>query len=75
MEKEYSDRCYKCNQPRSTHDDGECAGVTRSMSQPSLGRCFHCDNIITERSVLPSLCKPCAISFLASNGATAKGMS
>jgi hypothetical protein len=33
--KEYSDRCYKCDQPRSTHDDGECAAVVRLMSFPA----------------------------------------
>ena len=29
-------RCHKCGQERSTHDDGECAGVIRSMSQASI---------------------------------------
>lgn len=24
-------RCHKCDQPRSTHDDGECSAVGRSM--------------------------------------------
>lgn len=26
-------RCGRCGQERSTHDDGECQGVMRSMSQ------------------------------------------
>jgi hypothetical protein len=38
--KEYSDRCHRCDQPKSTHDDGECAGVTRSMMSPASAR--HC---------------------------------
>lgn len=36
--KEYSDRCHRCDQPKSTHDDGECAGVQRSMEQPAKAK-------------------------------------
>lgn len=31
-----SNYCYKCGQNRSTHDDGECEAVTKSMEYAAL---------------------------------------